>query len=139
MSTALRRKVEQGSIVNLSDDYTEPEDEAIEDGVSEGVEVQGVPSKVTLGQHRLIHLWECGILGTLAYVFFAIECDRAGGKPFDIDVFCDRWEGLGRTTDEGKEIKPKELKRSAVLKALAALEEKGQVSLEKTQIQLTLL
>ena len=108
------------------DTDTEPTEEAI------AAPFQKQP--VTLTQFEIIDLWENGIIPDRPFIYLALVHDKANDRLFDLEDFLFRWKG---TPNDAGRIK--ELKRSAVFRAIETLEEKELLEVEKVNIQLSLL
>lgn len=83
---------------------------------------------------ELIDLWECGILGDVAYVYLALKMDRSAiesTNSIDVDLFCQNWQGTGTGLKA-----PKELKEATLRKALVDIQKKEKISLGDRQLQL---
>jgi hypothetical protein len=86
---------------------------------------------VTLDSAKLIDLWELRILNDAAFVFLALQHDRANDRGFDLDSFVFRWRGITNPD--------KELRRSGVMRVLETLEKNELLAIDRVNVQLNLL
>ena len=89
---------------------------------------------MNLSKHDLIDLWENGILSPLAFICLAIKHDALNEQPFDMDNFIFNWRGSANP-DTGR---VKTLSKKQVLSAIATLEEKDQITIDKLSVQLSI-
>jgi hypothetical protein len=98
----------------------------------------GSVSDVRLSKHKILELWENGILPDVAFVYLALQCTEKEMEGMtldrlDIENFCFNWRGAGDGSGKVKELTKKRL-----LNAVTTLEQKGYLTLHNSQLSLDL-
>ncbi len=115
----------------------------VEDSIpfDEALEVPQLHESATpllLTKHKLIELWDSGILPPTVYAYFALqyELTQTGEVEvnFDAETFIFNWRGMSDPdTGKCKELKPKQ-----VAVAIHTLQEKGLLRVTREQLTLDL-